>query len=124
MLRVFSASWALIFLLLGLFLWRAFPHSHLWLLAAACSACLATGLLSPRAMRRPYRVVEWCLAPVGAGFALFVTGVVFFGLFTPYAWILRLAGWDPLHVQKKNWQGSGWRSPKAQKPGDRYFWQS
>lgn len=117
-LRLFAGSWA------------AILAGAAYLLGGTCQACrwplyvlaamIATGLLFPAAMRRPYRWVDLVLAPVGRLFALVVMALVYYLVFTPFALGLRLVGWDPL---RRRGGATAWRArPQGVQPGD-YRWQ-
>jgi hypothetical protein len=120
-LRLFALSWALLIALLALVLKRTFPGLSVWLGVLVLSGTCLFGLFFPAAMRGPYRLVEWLFGPVGRLANLLVMALVFFGVFTPFAAVLHLTGWDPLARQARKREESAWRV--RAKKSDAYHWQ-
>ncbi len=84
---------------------------------------LLCGILLPDMMRRPYRVVEAVLGPVGKIMAGLVLAVAFFCVFTPYAFVLRIIGWDPMRVRSKTPIASAWHQKACKTENIHYKWQ-
>lgn len=122
-LRLFSISWGAIFALAAYLLRTAFPDSSVWLLSLTMAIVLSGGIFVPAAMRRPYRMVERIFAPLGKLFALFTLGVVYFGVFTPFALALRLLSWDPLRLHRVRRRDSAWVACGKKTIGTDYHWQ-
>lgn len=123
LLRLFAISWALLLALLALVLKRIFPDLSVWLGAMVLSGICLLGIFFPTTMRRPYRLIEWLLTPVGRVANLLVMALVFFGVFTPFAVVLRLTRWDPLARQSLKREGSAWRERASRSKVDEYRWQ-
>ena len=115
LLRLFAGSWATMFALAALLLKNFVPGFALWWLPLFATLFFAFGLFVPAVMRRPYRVVEGLLAPVGEVFAFLILGIVYYGVFTPFSLVLRLIGWDPLRRRRSRFSASAWveRNPSA-----------
>lgn len=93
------------------------------MLPAGTGLSLAGGLIFPAAMRRPYLLVGRLLAPVGEVFSLVLLAIVFFAVFTPFALLLRLFGWNPLRLRRTHPGESGWvERPRGNAASD-YNWQ-
>lgn len=122
-LRLFAGSWTSIFALVAALLRGSLPDSGVWLWPLGIACLFAFGLFLPALMRHPYRLVEWSLAPVGRLFALLVLALIYFGVFTPYALVLRLVGWNPLRLRKTPWGDSAWIEPGSEPGGDAGRWQ-
>jgi len=122
-LRLFSGSWTLIFVVLACLLRDFVPLSKLWMVPLAGAGLLAAGLFVPAAMRGPYRLTEKLLAPVGHLLSLLVLCTVYFGVFAVFAAVLRLVGWDPLRRRRHNREQSAWVRCQPGAEVDRYRWQ-
>lgn len=123
LLRLFAVSWGALSVLAACLLANAFPGSSLWLWPLGITVACSVGFCVPALLRRPYRLVERALAPVGQLFSLIVLGVVFFGVFTPFAIVLRWRGWDPLRLKRASRGPSAWIDcPRAATASD-YRWQ-
>lgn len=122
-LRLFAVSWSTISVLAAYLLARHFPETTFWIWPLGIALACAVGFCFPTLLRRPYRLAERLLGPVGQLFSLIVLGIVFYGVFTPFAVILRLRGWDPLRLQRTSRGPSAWIDrPKAAASSD-YRWQ-
>lgn len=123
LLRLFAVSWGILFGLAAYLLTQSLSGTMLWIWPLGIAVACGIGFCFPALLRRPYRLVEQLLAPVGQLFSLVALGIVFFGVFTPYAIMQRLCGRDPLRLQRKNQGASAWRDrPKAAESTD-YHWQ-
>ncbi len=68
------------------------------------------GLMRPRIIR-PVFIGWMALAyPIGWSVSRIVLGVVFYGLFTPVAWIFRIIGRDELGLKPQPLAATYWRS--------------
>ena len=123
LLRLFAGSWATMAALASLLLRSLLPDFELWWLPLAAALFFASGLVVPAMMLRPYRVVEYLLAPVGRFFAFLVLGLVYFGVFTPFALLLHLVGWDPLRRRNSRWGTSSWVHRNKTSDTAAYRWQ-
>lgn len=122
-LRLFAGSWATLSALVALLLRNFPPGFALWWLPLIVACFFAFGLFSPAAMRRPYRLIERLLAPVGRFFAFLMLALVFYGVFAPFALILRLVGWDPLRRRQSSWGASAWVERDKTTDHADYRWQ-
>lgn len=89
--------------------------------AAAIGAvvCVA-GLLHPPAVRPVYAALVALTLPVGLILGFILVPLIYFGLFTPVALILRLAGADPMQRRFLT-GGTYWIKRKPSPPAARYF---
>lgn len=122
-LRLFSLSWGGLFVLLALFLEKITPDTSVWIGALTFAGVLCLGLVWPRMMRMPYRVVESVGRPVGEVVSFLVLGAVFFGVFTPYALLLRLTRRDPLRLGRTSQDSSAWSDWSGNPSPSNFFWQ-
>ena len=121
-LRLFAASWAAISALAA-WLIRVWLPGAYWLVPAGVTLFFAAGLLAPALMSRPYRLIDRLLAPVGRIFALLMLALVYFGVFTPFAVVLRLLRWDPLRRRRLHWGHSAWVARTNDPAATDYRWQ-
>jgi RsiW-degrading membrane proteinase PrsW (M82 family) len=102
MLRQFAALWLVFFLAIAAR--QEFHHHHR--MAAIVLAVLAVtlgplGMAWPRILR-PIFIGWMALAyPIGWVVSRIVLGIIFFGLFTPVAWIFRMIGRDALVLKSQ-----------------------
>lgn len=120
MLRLFAVSWGLILSMTGYLLANGRGQ---WFWPLVGVVFCAAGLLRPQLMRGPYRIVERGFRPAGHLVSMLIMAVVFFGMFTPYAFILRLTGWNPLRLKRKSWGGSAWIGRTKASGSPDYRWQ-
>lgn len=122
-LRLFAVSWGAMSALAAYLLAKYYPLSNVWFWPLGITAACVFGFFCPRLLRWPYRLVDQLLEPVGQFMSLIVLGVVFFGVFTPFAVFLRWRGWDPLRLQRASRGASAWIDrPQASERPD-YRWQ-
>jgi len=121
-LRQFSAGWLGVFLALGLFHWLARGHDRIGL--ALCLLAVSVGglgLARPTAVRRLFVSSMAVAFPIGWLTSLLLLAILFYGLFTPVAWLFRLWGRDLLGRKPAPGRPSYWVA--RQMPSDirRYF---
>jgi RsiW-degrading membrane proteinase PrsW (M82 family) len=114
MLRQFAALWILFFLAIAAR--QEFQHHHH--MAAVVLAALAVtvgplGLAWPRGIRPIFIGWMGLAYPIGWTVSRIVLGIIFYGLFTPVAWIFRLIGRDELVLKAQPNAVTYWHS----KPG-------
>jgi hypothetical protein len=120
-LRQFAAAWLVFFLVwaavLGLARGRAATG---WTLAAVGLAVGAPGLAWPQAIRWLFVGAMVAAFPIGWAVSHLMLGLLFYGIFTPMALLLRLRGRDALHLKRP--QAATYWLPK-ETPADvrRYF---
>ncbi len=116
--RSFGIVFAVVFALIALFpLWSGRPI-RLWALLIA-AAFLAAALLMP-ALLRPLSLIWYRI-----GLLLhrvvnpLLMGILFFGVFTPMALVIRMRGKDLLQLRRDGARQSYWitREPPGPKPG-------
>lgn len=118
MLRQFAALLAVFFVAIAA---RQEFHQHRHTIATLLAALALTvaplGLVRPRAIR-PLFIASMAVAyPIGWVVSRLVLGVIFYGLFTPVAWLFRLAGRDALLLKPKPRAETYWsRKPSAANP--------
>lgn len=123
MLRLFAGSWALITLLVARLSGELPPVSAAGVLLCIVALLFATGLTRPDWMRRPYRLVDRLLAPVGQVVAFLMLALVYFTVFSVFSIVLRLLRWDPLRLRRSHWPASGWIDRSCARNAADYRWQ-
>jgi len=116
-LRQFAALW--IVFLGGLACWHGLVRSNFWL--AVVLAVLAVtvgpiGLIRPQAIRLVYVGAMILAFPIGWLVSRVVLIVLFYGVFTPMAFIFKLIGRDALGIKRQPDSPSYWM-PKARAAG-------
>lgn len=120
MLRQFAALWVIFFLAVAA---RQEFHHHRRGVAIALVVLAVTvgplGLALPR-MIKPIFIGWMALAyPIGWTVSRIVLGIIFYGLFTPVAWVFRMIGRDALMLKSRPnaptyWQVKPGATDKAQ----------
>ena len=102
MLRQFAGLWIIFFLAIAARQeFQHHRHTPAIVLAILAVTLGPLGMIWPRIIR-PVFVAWMALAyPVGWVLSRTVLGVVFFGLFTPVAWVFRLIGRDALGLKPR-----------------------
>jgi hypothetical protein len=124
-LRQFAGLWLIFFAALAT--WQGFMRGHLGLglgLAVLAVTIGPLGLLKPQVVRPIY--VGWMIVafPIGWTMSRVVLGLLFYGVFTPVAFLFRLKGRDVLCRQPRPDKGTHW-TPKPMPTDVRcYFRQS
>ena len=115
LLRQFSGLWIVFFLAIAV---RQELHDHRHLVATVLGVlAVAVGVLGlawPRRIKPVF--VAWMAValPIGWIVSRVTLGVLFYGLFTPVAWTLRLKGRDELGLKQQPEVTSYWhRKPSA-----------
>ena len=85
------------------------------------SVVLVVGLASPRALRWLYAGMMAASFPCGWVMSHVLLGIVYFGLFTPLAWLFRLRGRDRLGLRADPLAVSYWKAGPASPGSDRYL---
>ena len=123
MLRQFSGIWIVFF---GAIAARQEYHHHhtvAIVLAALALTLGPLGLVWPRVMKPIF--VGWMRLthPIGWVVSRLVLGLIFYGLFTPFAWVFRLMGRDALRLKPQPQASTYWLvKPRADL--SQYFRQS
>jgi Saxitoxin biosynthesis operon protein SxtJ len=115
MLRQFSGIWIVFFGAIAV--WQELHHErHTLALALAVLAVTLgpLGLAWPRIMRPVF--IGWMalVYPIGWTVSRLVLGLLFFGLFTPVAWVFRIMGRDELRLKPRPHATTYWQpKPRA-----------
>jgi hypothetical protein len=121
-LRQFAGLWLVVFL--GLAGWEGYVRGRAWAAAPLTIVALTVGLLGlgyPRLVK-PIFVTWMVLAfPIGWALSWVLLGLVFFGVITPVALVLRLLGHDPLALARVQETTTYWRPKPAVVDVRRYF---
>lgn len=115
MLRQFAGIWVVFFGAIAA--WQEFHHDR-HLLAIVLAALAVTvgpiGVAWPRTIRPVFIGWMTLVYPVGWTVSRVALGVVFYGLFTPVAWIFRMIGRDELRLKRQPHAATYWHSkPRA-----------
>lgn len=111
MLRQFAMLWIVFF---GAIAARQEFHHHHHTLATVLAVLAVTlgplGIVWPRVIRPVF--VGWMVLayPIGWVVSRIVLGTIFYGLFTPVAWVFRLMGRDVLVLKPQPQAATYWRS--------------
>jgi hypothetical protein len=126
-LRQFAVASLVGFPMLGYLATRLLPATVLpsaagVLLVAALTGAVVcvTGLLHAPAVRPVYAVMLALALPIGLVLGFVLVPVIYFGVFTPVAMILRMAGADPMQRRFLP-AGTYWTKRKPSPPAASYF---
>jgi hypothetical protein len=127
-LRQFAAIFAAGCLLLGaVVVWRIAPALEwepraaafwVWMVGATVGL---VGLALPKLVRPIYLLWMGVAMPIGWVVSHVLLAVLFFGVFTLVGALLRLRGWDPLHMRRKSGVDSYWRPRGGERKTEDYF---
>ena len=107
--RSFAIVWTIFFLIVGLWLlWKGL-NSYLWVLGIAGLLALSAWLW-PTLLHVPNRLWFAFSMLLARVVTPIMAGVMFFGLFTPLAAIMRVVGRDPLQLRWDSDAESYWIS--------------
>ncbi len=103
-LRSFGRLWFPLFVLaIGIVLWWRFalPTSAfvVWGVGAAVAVAVVASLVVARAVFVGLMIVTY---PIGLVVSTLALAILFYGVFTPLGWIMRLAGRDPLRLRTRD----------------------
>ena len=122
MLRQFAAIWVVFFGAIAA--WQEFHH-HRHTVALTLGVLSVTlgplGVAWPRIIRPVF--IGWMVLvyPIGWTVSRVVLGAIFYGLFTPMAWIFRLSGRDELGLKPRPDVSTYWHSKPAATDKARYL---
>ena len=102
-LRSFARIWFPLFVaLIGAVLWWRFDLRTVAMVAWSAGAATAVAVLASRAMARQVFVGLMIVTyPIGLVVSTVALGVLFYLVFTPLGWGMRLAGRDPLRLRAR-----------------------
>jgi hypothetical protein len=101
-LRSFSRLWLPLFVVVvgALAWWRLespATAAAIWILGGALAAL---GLSSPEAARQIFVGMQTLTYPIALVVSTLALALLFYAVFTPVGWLLRLAGHDPLQLRR------------------------
>lgn len=118
-LRQFAALWIVFFFVLAAWhgLWRG--HPSLGIALAVLAATIGPlGLARPNWIKPIYTVWMIAVFPIGWLVSLLVLAILYYGVFTPLAFVFRLIGRDTLQRQSRPDAASLWQTKvQADDPG-------
>jgi Saxitoxin biosynthesis operon protein SxtJ len=126
MLRQFAGLCLVVFVgLAGWRAWRGHAGTVTWILAAFGAVVGGVGLVAPQAIRWVYTTWMIVAFPIGWTISRLMLLLLFYGVFTPIAFVFRLRGRDPLRLRARAAAtGTYWQpKPKPATAAD-YFRQS
>ena len=110
MLRQFAGIWVVFFGSIAA--WQELHH-HRHVLAIVLAVLAVTvgplGLAWPRILRPVFIAWMALVYPIGWTVSRIVLGVIFYGMFTPLAWVFRLVGRDVLVLKSQPTAATYWR---------------
>lgn len=120
-LRQFAGLWLIIFgaVALSQYFRSGNPTTAVVVAAVALGVSLP-GLLFPQLLKPVF--VGWMMLvfPIGWLVSHILLAAIFLGIFTPFGWVLRLTGHDPLRL-KKPVTTSYWQARPMQTDASRYL---
>lgn len=99
---------------------RGIMHAPVWAMFLPGILALLIGLIRPRILRGPYRVVMTISFYVGQAIATVLLTVFFLAVITPMGLIMRASGKDLLHLKRRDVQ-SYWRQTQTKSKLDQMF---
>jgi hypothetical protein len=124
-LRQFAGLWLLFFG--GLAAWRIWQGSFDTTAQAFAALALVfgpLGLVRPAIMRWIYTGWMVVVFPIGWTVSRLILGLLYFGVFTPFAVVFRLAGRDALRLRKESGGPTHWTERPAVADVKEYLRQS
>ena len=121
-LRQFSAIWVVFFGAVAA--WQEIHHDRhtlAFVLGVLAITLGPLGLAWPRIIRPVF--IGWMalVYPIGWTVSRIVLGTIFYGLFTPLAWVFRLSGRDELGLKPRPDASTYWQSKPAATDKARYL---
>jgi hypothetical protein len=110
--------------LIGFLNWRRGHETSAQVLWIAGAALLLAFLALPFARRYLYLGWMYAVFPIAFTVSHVVLGVLYFGVLTPVAFLMRLAGRDPLQRKFDRAASSYWLPHEPTRDTERYFRQS
>jgi hypothetical protein len=108
-LRAFTRIWFPLFVLLfgGMIWWRAGSLMGAVITWSVGGALLAAALASANVARIVFVGLVTVTYPIGLAISTVVLALMFYVVFTPFGFVMRLAGRDPLRLKQRN-AASNW----------------
>ena len=131
-LRTFSIVAAVFAGIVGLLIWHNSPDAGAALSMTSLpvierlvgGAILLLGLVAPPAVKPVYIVLMAVSLPIGMVLSWVVLGVMYYLVFTPVGWAMRIGGYDPMHRKLDRAATTYWHTMPPPATADRYFRQS
>jgi carbamoyltransferase len=101
--------------------YRGHPTGVLAMLAAIAAASLALGTLRPAWLRPVLIAWMWITYPIGWLVSHLLMAIIYFGVITPIALVMRLLGRDPLDRSADQRADSYWTARPQDVEAARYF---
>jgi hypothetical protein len=127
-LRSFSLVWTIGWFLIGLVLALKLGDVGAGELPKVSLVCWVsgiligiTGLLFPQLVKPVYYIWMGITYPIGWVMSHLLLFIVFYVIFTPTAWLFRLAGRDTLQLKHDPWKKSTWKKHQPPYGSERYF---
>jgi len=121
-LRQFAAAWLIFFIAMALHRWLFRGQAHLATYLAVLSVAVGVpGLIWPRILRWLYVTLMVFAFPIGWVVTQIALVLIFFGIITPIAWIMRISGRDVLHRKPDPTRETWWQPRKPVTDLRRYF---
>ncbi|MCA9319346.1 MAG: hypothetical protein KDB53_01360 [Planctomycetes bacterium] len=109
-------------LVLGLLAVFAASGRTPWVLGGVAAALGLAGLLAPKSLVWPYRLLSWATAPIGFVVSWVMLAVIYYGVLTPTGFLLRRFRGDFLGLRLGRDRESYWTLRSQPEPrADRYF---
>jgi len=121
-LRQFAAGWLVIFSLLGLVQFQLHHRHQLGLILLAGALLVGIpGLFKPRLLRTVF--VGWMILafPIGWTVSMLMLLLLYFVIFTPIGWALRLAGRDVIGRKAVTSRNTYWMPKRSTVDVKEYF---
>ena len=119
--RTFGVSAGLVCAFIAWHQWRHGHAAAAAILVSSGVAVAALGYAAPGVLRHPSALWWRVLHALGWVNTRLILGVLFFLVFTPMGFVLRLTGWDPLALKRAPGQATGWvPSPAAHRDPKHY----
>ena len=113
---------ALIFFTVVSIATQALPSPRFFLLLGGIGSCAGLlSLLVPPAARPLYFIWYGLAGCIGIVISNLLFTLLFYGLFTPFALVMRLIGRDALNLKLKGNATSYWKDAPPERPATRYF---
>ena len=121
-LRSFTRVWFPVFVggAGALLWWRSATPTAAYTLWGVGALVLAAMLASPSIARFVFVALIWVTYPIGLAVSYVALGVMFFLVFTPIGWVMRMAGRDALALRGRR-RPSHWLPYEADETPERAF---
>ncbi len=106
----------------ALFVWKHWDDKNIaYTLMALSLLAVALGVLLPKALKPVWIALSCITYPIGRVVSFVILIVIYYGVFTPAGFVLRLFSHDPLLFRKDQKKESYWVPHKMPEDAKRYF---